>query len=131
MNLRKSAAALGFAVAFATPLAALAGGIWESTNDEAGSRIVNPQPGSAYLGALQAGAMNEGATARRVGEISADRIYVYHGDEGGWQLRPMQYLHQGGHFMHVDDPAGHMHRLADDAPPTAAERAALDRPGSN
>jgi hypothetical protein len=65
----------------------------------------------------------------QAGDISRDRQYVYLGEEGGWQLRTMQYRFQDGHFVHVDDPVGHMLRVADSSPLTAEDRAALERTG--
>lgn len=129
MNIRNSVSVLGFAIAIGAPLAALAGGFWELTNDEAGSRIVSPQVGAARMGPMHAGGMRSETTPLQVGDISTDRQYVFLGEEGGWQLRPMQYRVQDGGFAHVDDPVGHMHRVADNAPPTARDRANLERSG--
>ncbi|MBK6980239.1 MAG: hypothetical protein IPH30_00970 [Betaproteobacteria bacterium] len=50
MNFRKSVSILGFAIAFAAPAAAIADVTWETTNDEAGSRILAPQFGTAPTG---------------------------------------------------------------------------------
>ena len=120
MNIRKSATALGIVITLGTPLAALAGGFWVTTNDEAGSRIVAPQSGTITNTAPLAN-----VTALTPGAISTDRQYVFLGDEGGWQLRPMQYRIDNGRLVHVDDPAGHMNRVADTRPLTEQQRIAL------
>lgn len=122
MSTRKSLTTLAIALSFAAPAAALADGFWVTTNDEPGSRIVAPAIGS----------IAKSAPAARVsplaaGAVSADRQYVFLGEEAGWQLRPMQYAFQGGRLVHVDDPAGHMQRLADNSPLTEQERLALER----
>jgi len=124
MSNRKYVTTLGLAIALGAPLTALADGFWETTNDEAGSRIVVPQ-----LGAVSRNSAAAPAAPLRVGAISADRQYVFLGEEGGWQLRPMEYRVEGGRLVHVDDPVGHMHRLADSSPLTAGQRAALERGG--
>lgn len=121
MSTRKSLTTLALALSLAAPAAALADGFWVTTNDEAGSRIVAPEFGS----------IAKSAPAARVsplaaGAVSADRQYVFLGEEGGWQLRPMQYAFQGGRLVHVDDPAGHMQRMADNSPLTEQERKALE-----
>ena len=121
MSIRKTLTTLGFAIAFATPVAALADVTWETTNDEAGSRIVAPEFGSVAKTAPVAN-----VTPLTAGTVSADRQYVFVGEEGGWQLRPMQYAFQGGRLVHVDDPAGHMQRMADNSPLTEQERMALE-----
>ncbi len=118
MSTRKLAT--GLAIALCAPLAAWAGEFFETTNDEAGSRIVTPRFGAPTTGSAPAA-----STALRVGEISADRQYVYLGDEGGWQLRPMTYRFEGGGLAHVDDPVGHMFRLADNSPFTPELRLAF------
>lgn len=125
MNIRRSVSALGFAVAFAAPAVALADVVWETTNDEAGSRIVTPQLGSA-----PAGRAITATAPLSIGALSPDRQFVYLGAEGGWQLRPMEYRFEEGRLVHVDDPVGHMHRLADSSAPTVAQRAALERGGA-
>jgi hypothetical protein len=51
------------------------------------------------------------------------------GEEGGWQIRPMQYVFERGRLVHVDDPPGHMTRQADTRPWSEAERAALASSG--
>lgn len=124
MSIRKSIHGIGFIVALGAPVVALAGGIWETTNDEAGSRIVAPQ-----FGAAASSATIPAMKPLCVGDISPDRQYIYNGDEGGWQVRPMSYRFDAGHLVHVDDPVGHMHRLADNTPFTAQEKAALARSG--
>jgi hypothetical protein len=99
-------AALGFAIALGSPLASYAV-VWETTHDEAGSRIVNPVFGAASKAVRLAG-----TTALRPGDVSADRQYVYLGEASGWQLRPMEYRFENGRLAHVDEPAGHMERRA-------------------
>jgi hypothetical protein len=66
------------------------------------------------------------ATPLKLGDISPDREYVYMGEEGGWQIRPMLYVIERGRLVHVDDPPGHMTRQADTRPWTEAERRALE-----
>lgn len=122
MSTRKSLTTLALALSLVAPAAALADGFWITTNDEAGSRIVAPEFGSVGK-TTPAADVNPLAA----GTVSADRQYVFVGEEGGWQLRPMQYAFQGGRLVHVDDPAGHMHRLADNSPRTEQERIALER----
>ena len=130
MFTRKSIPALGLAIALGLPLAALAGGFWETTNDEAGSRIVSPRIGFGHMGsmhdgiAMHAGGMQDGSMIHRSGDLSTDRQYEFLGEEGGWQLRPMQYRLQDRRLAHVDDPVGHMDRLADTRPLTDQQRAA-------
>ena len=124
MSTRKSLTTLALALSLAAPAAALADGFWVTTNDEAGSRIVAPEFGSV---AKTAPAVN--VTPVAAGAVSADRQYVFLGEEGGWQLRPMQYAFEGGRLVHVDDPEGHMSRVADRSPLTEAERAAQQRLG--
>ena len=68
------------------------------------------------------------ATPLKLGDISLDREYVFMG-EGGWQIRPMQYVFERGRLVHVDDPPGHMTRQADTRPWTEAERRALESSG--
>ena len=121
MTIRKSITSLGFVVAVASPLAALADGIWITTNDEPGSRIVAPQPGSNPANALPAF-----VNPPQVGDLSDDRRFVFLGEESGWQLRPMTYRLQGTGLVHVDDPVGHMERHADNTPPTEQQRQALE-----
>lgn len=118
----KSISALGLAIALGAPIAGLAGGFWEQTNDEAGNQVVAPKVGRSLKGAPIAATSPD-----QLGDVSTDRQYVFLGEEGGWQLRPMQYAFQGGRLVHVDDPAGHMHRLADNSPLTEQERIALER----
>jgi hypothetical protein len=112
------------ATALAAPAIALAEPLWETTNDEPGSRIVAPRFGTIAKSAPVAGVKPLAA-----GAVSADRQYVFLGEEGGWQLRPMQYAFQGGRLVHVDDPEGHMSKVADRRPLTEAERAAQQRLG--
>jgi hypothetical protein len=122
MFTRKLAAALGFAIALGAPLASHAEGIWETTNNEAGSRIVDPTFGTTYKSA----APTE-VTPLVTGTVSKDGQYVWLSEGSGWQIRPMQYQFENGHFVHVDDPVGHMHRSADNSPLTAQQRATLER----
>lgn len=122
MNIRRSTLAMAAATALAAPAIALAEPLWETTNDEPGSRIVAPRFGTIAKSAPVAGVKPLAA-----GAVSADRQYVFLGEEGGWQLRPMQYAFQGGRLVHVDDPAGHMQRMADNSPLTEQERLALER----
>jgi len=124
MNIRRSATAVAVATACSIPAIALADPFWEATNDEAGSRIVVPRAGSVA-------ATRPASTVRPygLGDISHDLQYVFLGEEGGWQLRPMQYAFQGGRLVHVDDPEGHMSKIADRSPLTEAERAAQQRLG--
>jgi len=121
MSTRKSLTTLALALSLAAPAAALADDFWITTNDEAGSRIVAPEFGSVAKTAPVAN-----VTPLTAGTVSADRQYVFVGEEGGWQLRPMQYAFQGGRLVHVDDPAGHMQRMADNSPLTEQERMALE-----
>ncbi len=122
MSVRKALLAMGTTVVLASPLAALADFTWVTTNDEPGSRIVWVASGPASKSSAPVVTQ-----PLRVGDISADREYVYLGEEGGWQSRQMENRFEGGRLVHVDDPAGHMHRSADARPLTAEQRAALDR----
>ena len=122
MSVRKALLAIGATVALASPLAALADFTWIVTDDEPGSRYVWVESGSASKGGVPAN-----AKPPKVGDISADREYVFLGEEGGWQSRQMEYRFENGRLVHVDDPVGHMHRSADARTLTAEQRAALDR----
>lgn len=122
MSTRKSLTKIALALSLVAPAAALADGFWVTTNDEPGSRIVAPQIGSV-ANTAPAARVNPLAA----GTVSIDRQYVFLGEEGGWHLRPMQYALQGGRLVHLDDPSGHMHRLADNSPLTEQERIALER----
>jgi len=126
MNVRKSLVALGLVASVGAPLSALAEGIWITTNDEPGSRIVQPAAakvaGSAALAAVN---------PTQPGDISPDRQYVFVGGDGGWQIRPMEYRFENGRLVHVDDPVGHMHRVANAGPLSERERTALERSGGN
>ncbi len=117
---RKSTLSLALAVALGAPLAAIADGAFVNTNDEAGSTIVSPIFGQPYRSATPTD-----TRPLAFGDISADRQYVYLGEGGGWQIRPMQYRIEKGALVHVDDPVGHMHRQADTSPLTPAQRTAL------
>jgi hypothetical protein len=121
----KSLAALGFAIALGSPLASHAF-VWETTNDEAGSRIVTPA-----FGAASKSVRIPDTKALRLGEISSDGQYVYLGEASGWQLRPMEYRIDRGRLTHVDDPVGHMERKADATPILAGQSGAhVDSSGS-
>lgn len=102
----KSLAVIGLAIAIGSPLASFAV-VWETTNDEAGSRIVAPALGTASNNVRIAE-----TKALRPGDLSSDRQYVYLGEASGWQLRPMEYRLENGRLTHVDDPVGHMERQA-------------------
>jgi hypothetical protein len=122
LSIRKSVPFVIFAIAVASPVAALADPFWITTDDEAGSRIVVPAYGSIAKSAPIAN-----VTPLQTGDVSPDRQYVFLGEESGWQLRPMEYRLEGGRFVHVDDPAGHMSRVADNSPLTEQERIARER----
>lgn len=109
-------------VALAFPLAAPAAHVFETTGDEAGSRIVNHPSGILAP-------RGEASLHFAKGELSPDRQFVYLGDEGGWQLRPMEYGFRGGRLVHLDDPPGHMEAQPDTSPASAAQRARLERGG--
>jgi hypothetical protein len=100
----KSLTALGLAIALGSPLASFAV-VWETTNDEAGSRIVAPALGTASKSVRPAE-----TKALRPGDLSSDGQHVYLGEASGWQLRPMEYRFENGRLTHVDDPVGHMER---------------------
>lgn len=121
MSTRDLPVRIGLAVALGMPLVAVADGFFETTYDEAGSRIV-AQP----FGAMSRGQAPSDVEPLRIGDISTDRQYVYLGEEGGWQLRPMENRYENGRWIHVDDPPGHMTRVADTTPLTARQRAALE-----
>ena len=123
MKFRRSFTAAFAAIALGTPLASLADIAWIATHDEAGTRIEFTTP-SAPAKAAPLDAM-----ALKAGDFSPDREYVFLGEAGGWQLRPMEYRLEGGRSAHVDDPKGHMERIADTSPLTAPERMARDRSG--
>ena len=122
MKSRKALIALGTTMFLSAPLAAFADVTWITTNDEPGSRIVitRDDPATARIAPVATKAL-------RVGDISADREYVFLGEGSGWQIRPMEYRFEGGRLVHVDDPVGHMHRTADTRPLTTEQRAALER----
>ena len=123
MNTRKAFIALGVAtLALVSPLTSMADITWVNTNDEAGTRIVVTADGPATSSIAPLG-----TRALRTGDLSPDRAYVFTGEEGGWQLRPMEYRYENGRVVHVDDPVGHMHRAADMRPLTAEQRAAQER----
>lgn len=122
MKSRRALIALGTTMILGTPLAALADVTWITTNDEAGTQIVitKNDPATTRIAPVATKALT-------LGDISLDRQYVFLGDEGGWQLRPMEYRFQGGRLVHVDDPVGHMDSLADTKPLTEQQRIALER----
>ncbi len=120
MSTRKALLAMGATVALVSPLAALADFTWITTDDEPGSRIVWVDSGSASRSSAPAYTQPP-----KVGDISADREYVYLGEEGGWQSRQMENRFENGRLVHVDDPVGHMNRLADTRPWTERELLAL------
>ncbi len=127
MSTRNLAIRVGFAFALAAPLFAFADGFFETTNDEAGSRVI-AQP----FGAISRGQAPLEVKLLRLGEISSDRQYVFLGEEGGWQIRPMENRYERGRWVHVDDPAGHMTRVADMTPFTEQlQRAALENYGGS
>lgn len=123
MKTRKFLIALSAATfTLGAPLTSLADVTWITTNDEAGSHIVitRDDPSKGRLAPVA-------TTSAQSGDLSPDRQYVYIGEEGGWQLRPMAYRFDNGRFVHVDDPAGHMQRSADSRPLTPEQRLALER----
>ena len=122
MSTRKSLTTAALAFLLAAPAAALADGFWIQTNDEAGHQVVPPTFGAPYRTVEP-----KDTKPLAFGDVSADRQYVFLGEEGGWQLRAMQYAVKDGRLVHVDDPVGHMHRLADNSPLTEQQRIALER----
>ncbi|MCW5590604.1 MAG: hypothetical protein KIS74_00765 [Burkholderiales bacterium] len=121
MTIRKPFTSLvAFAVGLGSPLASMADIVWITTNDEAGTRIIITDDGSATRRVADAD-----AKALKPGDLSPERQYVFLGEEVGWQLRPMEYRYENGRLVHVDDPVGHMERLADTRPLTEQERKAL------
>lgn len=108
------------AVGLGSPLASMADIIWITTNDEAGTRIVITDDGPA---AKRTAPVD--AKPLKFGDLSSERQYVFLGEEAGWQLRPMEYRFENGRLVHVDDPVGHMDRVADTRPLTEQERKAL------
>ena len=65
----------------------------------------------------------------KIATVSRHGQNVWAGEEGGWQLRPMEYRFVDGRLAHVDEPAGHMNRLADTSPETAAQKTARANSG--
>jgi hypothetical protein len=126
MFTRKSITTLGIFVALGAPLAAFADNFWVQTNDEAGWQIVAPTFGAPYKSTAPTD-----VKPLTPGAVSTDSQYVWLGEQGGWQLRPMQYRFQNGRLVHVDDPVGHMERHADSRPLTAQQRATLERSGGS
>lgn len=126
MNIRKTVTGLGFIIALGTPLATLGDTTSGPIYDESGSHIA-----PALFGTIKQTPRLATAQPLRVGDISADRQYVFLGDENGWQSRQMQYRYQGGSLAHVDDPAGHMDRYADSRRLTEQERLARQNSAGN
>lgn len=122
MKTRTSLIALGITVLLGAPLASYADITWITTADEPGSRIVITRDDRAAPRVAHAT-----AKAPMPGDISADREYVFAGEEGGWHPRQMEYRYDGGRLVHVDDPVGHMERSADTRPLTTDQRIALER----
>ncbi len=122
MKTRTTLFALGATMLLGAPLVSYADITWITTTDEPGSRIVITRDAPATTRVAPVA-----AKALKPGDVSADREYVFTGDEGGWQSRQMEYRHEGGRLVHVDDPVGHMHRSADTRPLTAEQRVALER----
>lgn len=122
MKTRTALTVLGTTMLLGTPLASYADITWITTHDEPGSRIVITREGPATTRVAPAA-----AKALKPGDISADRDYVFMGEEGGWQSRQMEYRTEGGRLVHVDDPVGHMLRSADTRPLTAEQHVALER----
>lgn len=120
MNNLKTLSTLGIALALAAPLATAADGVFITTDGEAVSRVVDP-----VVGQRIARVTPDPAPPLKVGTLSRRGQNVWAGEEGGWQLRPMEYRFVNGRLVHVDEPAGHMNRLADTSPDTAAQKAAL------
>lgn len=108
------------AIGLGSPIVSMAELTWITTNDEAGTRIVitddGPSANRIALGDTK---------ALKPGDLSPERQYVFMGEEAGWQLRPMEYRYERGRLVHVDDPVGHMDRLADTRPLTDQERKML------
>lgn len=123
---RNSALSLALVIALGAPLAALADGTWISTNDEAGNHVVAPKVGVPYRTATPVD-----VTPLALGDISPDRQYVFLGEGSGWQLRPMQNRIEQGRLVHVDDPVGHMTRMADTSPLTPQQHAARRESGGS
>jgi hypothetical protein len=118
MNIRTTASALGLFIALGTPVATLAGDVTRPLYDEFGDHFATPPYGTTTNTAPLAA-----VSGAQVGDISADGQYVFLGEASGWQIRPMQFRIENGRLAHVDDPAGHMDRLADARPLTAQELA--------
>lgn len=126
MSNRKYALSLATAIALGAPLASLADGFWTSTNDEAGYQVAAPKLGAPYRTAEP-----RETKAIAVGDVSADRQFVFLGENNGWQLRPMRNRLEHGRMIHVDDPVGHMHRMADTTPMSPQERIARQNSGGS
>lgn len=121
MNARIIGKAMVLVAAFALPVSAASDDFFVTTNDEAGSRIVQPPFGSIAKRPVPA------SKPLAIGDLSHDGEWVYRGGDVGWELRPMTYRFSGGRLVHVDDPVGHMHRQADTRPATASELEARGR----
>lgn len=117
MFTRKSITSLGLVVALVSPAAALADFTWIRTNDEAGSAwVFTPDVATKRVTPVDTKAL-------KLGDLSADRQYVFIGGDSDWELRQMEHRFESGRLVHVDDPAGHMHGIVDAGPLTAQERA--------
>jgi len=126
MSNRKSILSLAAAIVLGAPLVSLADGTWTRTNDEAGYQVAAPKFGTPYRTAEP-----RDPKPLALGDVSADRQYVFLGEGNGWQLRPMQNRLENGRLIHVDDPVGHMHRMADTSPVTPQELVARRNSGGS
>jgi len=116
--------AISLVAALAAPLSASAEGTWVRSNDEAGWQYVAAPFGSVkHTPALPA------AKPLQLGDVSADRDWVYTGGESGWAPRQVTYRYESGRFVRVEDPTGHMQRLADKTPIAAQQPIALESGG--
>jgi hypothetical protein len=141
MTTRRMFLSLGFIAALGAPYAAFADIASQSTKNENALRSgdISTDGQYAYQGEASGWQLRQIAApqdtrnekAFRPGDISADRQYVYQGEASGWQLRPMQYRFENGRFAHLDDPAGHMLKSADNTPITPQQRAAIERSGGS
>ena len=120
----KTLSTLGIALALAAPLAIAADGVFITTDGEAVSRVVDPVVGQPI-----ARVTPDPAPPLKIGTLSRQGQNVWAGEEGGWQLRPMEYRFVNGRLAHVDEPAGHMNRLADASPETVAQKTARANSG--
>jgi hypothetical protein len=125
MSTRKLTVALGFALVLGAPLAALAADNWEDARAGFEYHL------TPTISAVSNGASPADLKPLKAGDISTDRLYVYSGGDGGWQVRQMEYRFQGDRLVMVDDPVGHMERHADTTPLTARQREALNSSRGN